>query len=158
MPKGRKPDPPALKILKGKTRKGPPEPRATPAASPLPACPLPLGKAGKAEWDRFGPILLADGRLTEATAPAFALYCDAWDRYQLAAADLRSNGLLYQSESEKGLVLKANPAAAVLREAVATLRSYGAEFGLTPATRGKVGAVEPQADPLDAFLARTRKA
>jgi P27 family predicted phage terminase small subunit len=97
----------------------------------------------------------ATGR-SSATAPSFAVYCDAWSRYSAAMREVRANGRPYASESKDGLSFKANPALGAIRDAASVLLRLGEEFGLTPLARPKVGAAEPVRDALDEFLARHR--
>jgi P27 family predicted phage terminase small subunit len=122
----------------------------------MPDCPLDLDAAGAEFWHRLGPTLVADGRLTESTAPTFEVLCDAWSRYAASTADVRANGMVCASEGRDGIACKANPALGAIRDAAAVILRLGEQFGLTPLARPKVGAADPVRDALDEFLARHR--
>jgi P27 family predicted phage terminase small subunit len=83
------------------------------------------------------------------TAPAFALYCDAWSRYVAASAELDAKGMLIETRRGLSVSKKLNPVMAILRESLKTLMLLGSHFGLTPYARRKLGPVE--ATDLDAL-------
>jgi len=126
----------------------------TPAvvASVMPECPIELDGVAAAEWDRYGPILLKGGRLTEESAPAFALYCDTWGRYVKASENVRTQGATLTSSTKYGEVVKPNPAAAVAHQCLAALIRLGSDFGLTPMGCRRVGPIDTAAvDDLEAL-------
>jgi P27 family predicted phage terminase small subunit len=118
----------------------------------LPDCPIDLDDVGRAEWDRYGPILIKAGRLTEESAPAFALYCDTWSAYLRNAEDVRVKGSTLLSDTKYGKVVKPNPAAAAANANLAVLLRISNEFGITPGAKRRVGPVEtPTVDAVEDF-------
>ncbi len=149
MPRGRKPDSLDAKLLKASDLK------ITLATSTreIPECPMPLDKVGLAEWHRIAPILHREGRLSDADAPALALYCDAFARYLFARKDLMGNGVCITTETG---ATKANPAAAVVKEASATMTRILGSFGCNPSDRSRLGLSAVVAAP-DEYAAFMRK-
>ena len=150
MPGGRPPKPTALKLLTGnpgKRRLQRNEPRPPPQRPP---CPVWLDLQAKREWARIVPQLDRLGLLTQLDRAALAAYCQTYSRWVKAEKILQVEG--YTCETEKGYVM-ARPEVAIANKALATLKGYCTEFGLTPSARGRMhtGAKE-ESDPFDAFL------
>jgi P27 family predicted phage terminase small subunit len=143
--RGRKPDSPALKLLKaarnGKLSMSPKTPR----------CPFPLRGEALGEWSRFAPILASSGRLTDVTAPAFALYCDAVAQWLAASKDVAENGLI--SIGDSGAV-RANPSIAIASANAATMLKVLKSFGCTPASNARLGlpSADGKTNPLTKFI------
>lgn len=122
--------PHALKVAAGTDqpcRRGPP-PVALPAISELPFAPDWLANAHAVkEWDRLGPILVANGLLTEGGLSAFGTLCSLHGKLvQLwAAGECPTANMIGQY---RGLIN---------------------DFGLTPVAQGKVRAVpqQPESNP-----------
>jgi P27 family predicted phage terminase small subunit len=138
--RGRKPDPPALKVLKG-TRPSRMPATASPVADTA-ECPDWLDDVARAKWGR---MVAAFVPLTTATAEALAIYCDAYSRLQLARAAVAEHGLSIHT-GQGGL--KTNPAANVARDAHSTMIRVLADLARAPAA-----APEAEVDELAAFLA-----
>jgi P27 family predicted phage terminase small subunit len=151
MPKrGRTPQDPKLKILK-ETRPDRRTPRARTKPSLAPVCPFPLTGDALREWNRFAPILAQKGLLTDADAPAFAVYCISFGTYREAMKDVRKRGHVLDTDLGG---TKANPATTVTRDALATMLKVLSSFGCTPVDRARLGSVsDEQVDPLEKFLA-----
>jgi P27 family predicted phage terminase small subunit len=149
---GRKPQPTALKLLKGNPGRRPlnqdePRPQVR-----LPRVPDHLSDEAKREWRRLGRMLVGMGVMTEADGDALALLCTAWARWLEAEGQLRRFGIVIKSPS--GYPIQ-SPYLSIARQSMAELRSLLAEFGLTPASRSRVRVAEPaEADPFEAFLRR----
>lgn len=145
--------------MRGRKPKSPP-PKLAPGTNSSPAGPGPappdwLDDEGRGEWARMAPVFHAAGRLTEADVPALALYCDAFSRYQLARKELETYGVTLNTDLGG---TKANPAAAVAKEASATMAKILGAFGGTPADRKKLGASDaPKANPFEAYKAKWGK-
>lgn len=130
--KGRKPIPTTIKILQGNRGK-----RPLPVGEPKPQRGVPdrppfLKGAGREEWDRIVPILNGTGILTLADMAAVSGYCEAWNRFVLAAKSGEKVG------NELAILLK-----------------FIAVLGLSPADRPRIkvpGADAPK-DALAEFIA-----
>jgi len=102
------------------------------------------------EWKRFAPVLAEKGLLTDAYAPAFALYCIAYGINNDARAEL-DNAIVLTTDSGGA---KGNPAAAVALKSLDMMLKVLGSFGCTPADRARLGisAESVQIDPLQRFL------
>ncbi len=96
------------------------------------------------------------GVLTEADAFALERLCDCYTEILECREEVEARGRIYESVKGEGEVLmKANPAVAMLADADRRFKSYLIEFGLTPAARSKVHATpddDKKADPLAEFF------
>lgn len=114
-----------------------------------------LTKGAKAEWARVVTLLDAAKLLTEADRTSLALYCTAVDRAQRAERQVEREGMTLKNPTTGAI--HAHPLLGVAKEARAQALRYGCEFGLTPASRGKMqapgaGDKPADADPLASFL------
>jgi len=139
MGSGRKPKPTALKKAQGnpgkrKLRENEPSP---PGARRLriPTAPAFLGQHGKREWGRLGRILANLGLLTDSDLKSFAAYCAAWDQFVRAELALKRSGDVILLPSGRRV---ASPYIAIRNRADDRLRSWGSDFGLTPAARSRL--------------------
>jgi P27 family predicted phage terminase small subunit len=141
-----------LKILEGnpgKRRLNPAEPKPRPKP---PAMPSWLSREGKAEWRRVVPELDRIGLLTVVDRAALASYCEAWSLLHRAQADVEAHGVTLYTvektfEGEGGsttiyATVAKNPAVTVMRDAMATIRSFCSEFGLSPSSRARMTVPE----------------
>jgi P27 family predicted phage terminase small subunit len=99
-------------------------------------------------WGRLAPKLCELGLLQAHTIDAFAAYCQCWAQWQEAVQQVRVEGLVIQTG--RGMT-RINPAASYAAEMSKQVRAYAAEFGLTPASRGRAGAA-PQTDATDTAM------
>lgn len=97
-------------------------------------------------WTEVGPELIALGILTRACLQLFTAFCVAYARWMEADEEVATDGKWLEEDvfDKKGEVSgskrKRNPA---IMEAIQHRRemlAIGAQFGLTPATQGKVSA------------------
>ena len=63
------------------------------------------------------------------------VYCNAYDQFRLAQQEVRSHGVTVTGPT--GALVK-NPAVTALKEATATMATYGSMLGLDPASRSRV--------------------
>ena len=84
-------------------------------------------------------MLLNMGLMTELDRAALCMYCTAWARHAEAEDAMRQHGVLVRGP---GGMPMASPYLAIANTAMAQMRSILAEFGMTPATRSRVHAVE----------------
>ncbi len=156
---GRKPKPSALKTLAGNPGK-----RALNRREPTPAVGLPprrpeLDADATAEWQRLGPALVRLGVLTEADGEAFTALCVLYGRavqIRRAMQDDAAKPLTYRyshdADGNERVEAKENPLWAIERRTLQLWRAYLGEFGLTPTSRAKVIATQPEtADPFAEF-------
>ncbi|HUS47475.1 MAG TPA: phage terminase small subunit P27 family [Phycisphaerae bacterium] len=148
--KGRKPIPTKIKLLRGNPGK-----RRLNAAEPqvpisMPEMPSWLDKTGRAEWERVGPLLHRVGVLSRVDAAALAGYCAA---FSVVAKAMRSIGRDGIHIGAAGEAVRRNPACTTLNQALAQMRAYMVELGLTPSARTRLTVVTPEAkDALEEFL------
>lgn len=146
-----KPRPVALKLLEGRGegrdsggRKVAPAP-AFKRVTPKP--PEWLGVEAAAEWNRVAPELARLDLLKEGDRAAFTAYCLAWERLVEAQRVIAEEGVL--GHNSQGRVR--HPAVAVVEAASKELRSWAAEFGLTPSAEGKLKSADAGNDDDDIF-------
>jgi P27 family predicted phage terminase small subunit len=136
--KGRKPKPPALRLVTGNPGKRPI--KATPRPQGQAARPGGLSPGAAAEWRRLAPRLTALGLLTPADRAFFAAYCEAVATWREANDKLREHGAVVLDRNSR--VIK-NPWLRVRADAAAELRQFGAEFGLSPVGRARLDDQAP---------------
>jgi P27 family predicted phage terminase small subunit len=166
MGKGRRPLPTAVKQLRGNPGKRKPNTGEPAGPSGDPEKPPGLSESAAKEWDDILPILRTMGVVTRADGKALAAYCYTFDIWMLANVEIKKHGVMVEEAilgrvggAEEGLCTgykyKKNPAVQIANEALKTMKSYLVEFGMTPASRGKLHVEKPkEVDPMDAFLAR----
>ncbi|MGB9088414.1 MAG: phage terminase small subunit P27 family [Pseudomonas farsensis] len=102
-------------------------------------------------WGRLTVLLDRMGVLTEADGFALERLCDCYAEILALREMVDTQGRTYETTSTQGeLVLKANPAVAMLADVDRRFKSYLVEFGLTPAARSKVQVKQhdDEEDPL----------
>jgi P27 family predicted phage terminase small subunit len=135
--RGRKPKPTALKVIEGnpgKRRINKEEPR--PPADAV-KCPTWLLPAAKREWKRMAPAMEQLGILTNADISAFAGYCQAYARWREAEEFITQHGSIFKTPS--GYVQQV-PQVSIAQQNLKIMQSFCTEFGLTPASRARIGA------------------
>jgi P27 family predicted phage terminase small subunit len=174
MGKGRRPLPKSVKQLRGN-----PGHRAVNESEPIlgdgdPVCPEGLHADAKKEWYEILPILKRMKVVTAADSKALAGYCHAFHRWQQAERNIEELGIVlvecYIPKLSEGFAdprfidpetslpvigkkYKKNPAVSISFEAMKTMKSYLIEFGLTPASRGKLHVEkEKEIDPMDQWI------
>lgn len=133
-----------LKVLQGTARlhRLKREPRH-PVGNPRP--PAWLGEEARAFWAELMPMLVGAGVLTTADRQALALTCSALAEHQAARAVLAAGGSTYEAEAASGAILhRERPEVRVANDAWRRAMRGLVEFGLTPASRGRLD-VEPGA-------------
>ena len=141
--RGRKPVPTALKVVRGNPGKRPlPENEPTPEAGAEP--PDWLSEAALAHWPVVSAQLEKAGVLTEMDAPALALYCEAFARWQEAQAGIAKHGLVVPGQKGQ---LAQSPYVVVANAAMQQMMKLLAEFGMTPSSRSRVTTAKPKEKP-----------
>ena len=141
--RGRKPQPTALRVLRGNPRKhalNADEP--TPTALENPPPPDWLGTEAQAEWLRLAPILGRLGLVTETDTNALAAYCEAWATWKHATQQIRKWGMVLKTKDSD--IPKVSPYVKIAHNALLQMRGLLLEFGMTPSSRARMRTVEPR--------------
>jgi P27 family predicted phage terminase small subunit len=104
---------------------------------------LNLSAGARTVWERIAPLLVADGRLTELDRVAFAIFCSAVADWFAANQALQTYGAVIKSPS--GYPVQ-SPYVSIASKHLDTIIRLAVEFGLTPASRSRVGR-RPDASP-----------
>ena len=106
-----------------------------------------LSREAAAEWRRVVPGLTRLDLLKEEDRAVLAAYCETWATFVLATRDVHKNGLTVdvvtirtfgETEIETRKPIP-NPTVATARNAGRELRTFAAQFGLTPAAEMALG-------------------
>lgn len=144
---GRKQLPANVKLLHGRHEgvdSGGRKVKAPPAFKRLPPeAPDWLGDIARAEWERVVPELSRLDLVKPIDAAALGAYCEMVQLFVQATAEVHEKGLTVENHSTRkdgseSVWYTANPAVGVQRNAQAAIRSWCAEFGLTPAAEMKL--------------------
>lgn len=160
---GRRPKPTHLKVVSGNPGKRAINKKEPKPARETPSCPAHLSDTSKVAWGRLCVLLDRMGVLTEADALALERLCDCYAEIlecrELIARDGRTyssiRGIGDEDSPIEQVLMKANPAVAMLADADRRFKGYLVEFGLTPAARSKVqarGDDDEKKDPLNEFF------
>jgi P27 family predicted phage terminase small subunit len=98
------------------------------------------------EWNRVAPALFTAGVLTIADRAALAAYCQAWADWIEARAEMNRPGGKV-TVTPKGYEMQ-SPWVGLANRALAKMKEFASEFGLTPASRARIHA-EPPKSPED---------
>ena len=140
-----------LKVLRG----NPGQRRILPTPQPAPLAEVPsppdyISGHGRAEWERVAPELCSLGLLTAFDIQTLAAYCRAYDRWRTASEllaraaedDPATAGLLVAGARPGAL--QRNPLVKIVADAAGDMLSFGAQFGLTPLARSRIGVETKQ--------------
>lgn len=160
--------PTETKELEGTARKdrsNPREPRPTLLGSTDAPPPWLKGKASRIGWKEALPVLTGMRVATIADRVAVSLLCEAFGRWIDAKEALDKRGsTTYETETEAGSVMhREYPEVGQVERAWKQVLEAAKEFGMTPASRSKVNAVQPggakpapsDLDPFEAWQQRT---
>lgn len=147
--RGPPPSPSAVKKLRGTYRKDRAARNELTLPPGVPSCPDWLDAEGRAEWERVVP-LLADKVLTEVDRSMLADYCAAHSLAVRATKAYQKDGVMLKTPFGP----QKNPMVKVAQEARAQARLLAGEFGLSPASRTRVGVKEQpnKEDEAEAFF------
>ena len=147
---GRRPQPRALKVLRGNPGKRRLRDEATlPPADPsfdTPPAELAHDTRAAAEWRRVAPLLRAVGLVTEAERSALIALCQQWSAYLGAHKHVLDNGIMCETSSGKQ---KLNPYLVVMDRALAHCSRLWQELGLTPTGRARAAKLPAAPDTPD---------
>lgn len=85
-------------------------------------------------WQKISNEMTAAGTISNVDAEALLAYCTAVQDLHDTYEDIETFGRIV--ETERGLVK--NPAFTIRATALTQIKAFACEFGLTPASRGKV--------------------
>lgn len=144
-PRGPRPIPTALKLLRGNPGKYPTntdEPRPLMFPS-VPEPPTFLSGYALEEWRRITPELHRMRLLSLVDINALAAYCLSYERWRTAEELAKVRGLVIE---KRGKLDRVNPLIALAERSAAQMVRYASEFGLTPASRSRItsGIGEPR--------------
>jgi P27 family predicted phage terminase small subunit len=135
-----------------------PKPRESVAKVPLKGSPKPpkgLDAEARKHWARLATLLDESGHGSALDADAFAFYVTLWSRWRKAEAELARPPATVPGKEGGGEVIttingyrQLNPWYTVAKECLKDLKSYLAEFGLSPKARAKM--ILPEAEEVDA--------
>lgn len=157
---GRKARPAALKLIEGRGAgrdSGGREVKEPPGFVRLPPEPPGwLGVHARDEWDRVVPELQRLRLTKPLDAAGLSAYCETWDLFVRATAEVHENGLVVENHSVRkdgteSTWFTANPAVGVQQKAQASLRAWMAEYGLTPAAESKISSEPPDGEERNPF-------
>jgi P27 family predicted phage terminase small subunit len=150
MKPGPKPKSTRLKIVDAPPDRGRPADQSPQPHRGRPTLPGWLSYEAKLEWGRVVPELDHMGLLCKVDRAALAAYCQAWAELRLATETLEREGRTYAGPNG---ILKMHPAVTLQKLALATVRAYLNEFGLSPSSRSGLAApARADDDPLGDFL------
>ncbi len=176
---GRKKDPTALKLLKGKKADNDAEPAPIRTFSKCPPAPRYLNERAKRIFNRVCRHLDQMQILSEADEAIIGLYATAYDQFLTLTEQvkgekfiiersgvLKKNGQIAKGKSiTRGADLKkafktngkiANPLFTMWRETRIEVQRYASELGLTPVARSRVKIVGGKQNPFKQRLLETR--
>lgn len=106
----------------------------------VPGMPTWLDKEARAEWKRVMPQLEALRIMTDLDRAMFANYCATLSLAVRATIAYQNEGLTIEVGTGKSSQTWKHPMIAVAQEARAQAMRLGGEFGMSPASRTRVGA------------------
>ena len=138
---GPKPQPTALKIIRGNPGKRPlPTNEAQPELG-VPEPPGDLSEQARQYWATYAEPLADMRVLTVADQAALALLCEATATFWESMAQVRKTGLIIKM-GDKGYAQR-NPFLTEANSAQKQVLALLTEFGLTPSSRTRVQTAEP---------------
>lgn len=141
MQRGPKPTPTALRLVRGNPGKRPlptDEPKPRPQ---IPACPRHLNGPARTEWKRISVELARMGLVTQLDRAALAAYCVAWGRWLQAENRLKRQGAVVKTVNGNEIQ---NPYLAIANRAMAQMKEFLLEFGMTPSARTRVTSAKAE--------------
>jgi P27 family predicted phage terminase small subunit len=151
--RGRRPKPSALKRLQGNPGKRKLNDREPEFDASALTCPDFVQGAARREWHRTVALLSAANVVTTIDRTVLAAYCQNYERWVDASAQLRKTGPIIKAPSGYPIV---NPLISVVRGYELLMSRQMVELGMTPSSRSRLRIEQPEKteDPLDAFLKR----
>jgi P27 family predicted phage terminase small subunit len=153
---GRLPKPVALKLLEGNPGKRALHDQADVVPAEAPDPPDHLSGLARRVWHDKASDMARAGLISKLDAENFACYCEAVATWVEAKSMIAKQGAVLLSPN--GYPVQ-NPYLAIANRAMEQIRTFGSEFGLSPASRarltGGLGGAQGalfEDDPMEAFL------
>ena len=143
---GRRPQPTALKMLRGNPGKRKPNPHEPQPPKGEAAMPVELSQAARKVWAELAPICQAMGTLTVADVRPFATLCELQATLAAASAQKDAEGFapFTVADDFNGVAtVKVHAALKLERETAQAVRPYYALFGLEPVSRARIAVAKP---------------
>jgi P27 family predicted phage terminase small subunit len=118
----------------------------------IPPCPDDLQGAARTEWERITPLLKDMGVLALVDMSSVTGYCVSWARWREAEAQITEQGMIVRGPNGSPIQ---NPFLSVANQAMANLRAYGSELGLSPVARTRIKA-QPKKKDAGGVMKRNR--
>ena len=137
---GTKPQPTALKLLKGNPGRRK-LPRREPKPDPsMPVCPTWLDPVAKRQWAKLAPELNRMGVLAKIDGNLLARYCQTWSQWRKMIEWVQKHGETTPIKSEEGRVTghKRNPQTEIAKGLSEMLTRLEPELGMTPSGRTRL--------------------
>ena len=144
--RGRKPTPPAIKVLEGNPGKRPMNDQEPKPVKKAPACPKWLDAEARKEWRRLAKKLEALGVLTDLDMGVFATYCNAYARWKEADEFISQHGTVVRTPSG---YLQQLPQVSIAQTYAKLMNKCAEQLGLTPSARSRIIADTPQTADMD---------
>lgn len=152
MAKGRKTTPAPLKLLKGTDRPDRQNPAAPIPAQDSMAAPAWLPEDARPHFATLLARVKVLGLDSSSHTEALALAAIRMSEIEICTKVINKVGRTYVSETAQGgTMVRAIPEVAMCSEAMRHLQGLLAEFGLTPASIGKVAAKDANTKPASKF-------
>jgi P27 family predicted phage terminase small subunit len=125
----------------------------------VPDCPDWIDELAKAHWREVVPQLHAMGVLTRIDEDALAAYCQAYARWRRAEEFIQRNGDVFTTKGDDGKIkyVQQWPQVSIARHVQMTMLRLQQEFGLTPASRSRIGVMAgAEQDEFEEFLRKPK--
>jgi P27 family predicted phage terminase small subunit len=133
-----------LKTIKGTARPDRTNPDAPPVNVGVATAPGWLNNRAAELFAQLSAMLLGMGIASPDDQAALAMLASRLEEIEICTATIEDAGRVYMTTATSGdKLMRAHPCVAMRNEAMRHAQSLLAEFGLTPATRGKVSAGKP---------------
>ena len=99
-------------------------------------CPPHIIDHGRQLWKNVGPVLIRSGIMNELDRGCFEMLCSIYDRLLKFQEILREDGPLVD---DKRGSLKKHPLSTAISQHLTLFRNFCADFGMTPASRSRLG-------------------
>jgi P27 family predicted phage terminase small subunit len=122
----------------------------------IPSAPRQLSREARREWRRLSHELYRLGLVSRIDRAALAVYCEAWSDWLDATEKVAESGKVRTTEA--GNVIE-NPYYSIKKRAAELMHKFLTEFGMTPASRTRINAIDADKrheDDLAAILREPR--